>query len=97
MNSGLKVSDEIKATFDKLRLSKTLKAMIIKINDQGELEIEKTFPVEGFEPDCVKDAISDDESRYAIVDVSYKKDDGSIESKIVFCLFCSMSKIALFT
>ena len=48
MVSGIKTNEEVNAIYKQLRVDRKIKALIIKINDKAELEVESQYPVEGF-------------------------------------------------
>ena len=94
MVSGITSNQEVNDIYKKLRLDKTLKEIILKINDQTQLEVETEFPSEGFNYEDFISKFPDDESRFGIVDIDMSNETRK-DFKIVFILWCPLSCKAL--
>ena len=91
MVSGIKTNDDVNAIYKQLRVDRKVKALIIKINDKTELEVESQFPVEGFKYDDFVAAFPSDHGRFAVIDFDYDHPDGRKDFKIVFILWAPIN------
>ena len=81
MVSGIKTNEEVNAVYKQLRVDRKIKALIIKINDKTELEVESQFPTEGFKYDDFVAAFPSDQGRFAVIDFDYDHPDGRKDFK----------------
>ena len=91
MVSGIKTNEEVNAVYKQLRVDRKIKALIIKINDKTELEVESQFPTEGFKYDDFVAAFPSDQGRFAVIDFDYDHPDGRKDFKIVFILWAPIN------
>ncbi|KAF2073165.1 hypothetical protein CYY_005518 [Polysphondylium violaceum] len=86
MSSGVKLAGNCVATYEELKLKKTLRAIIYKIGDKSqEIEVEETLPASSSFADVIA-KLSDSECRYVIVDFAY--DHEGPKNKICFVAWC---------
>lgn len=91
MKSGINCNEEVNAIYKQLRVDRKIKALIIKINDKTELEVEAQFPVEGFKYEDFEAAFPSDHGRFAVIDFDYEHPDGRKDFKIVFILWAPIN------
>lgn len=91
MKSGINCNEEVNAVYKQLRVDRKIKALIIKINDKTELEVESQFPVEGFKYEDFVAAFPSDHGRFAVIDFDYEHPDGRKDFKIVFILWAPIN------
>lgn len=97
MNAGGSVPEEIQQAYnDKLSKGKTIKALLCRMTLKDQIELVKEYPTEGFDHEQVFADIPENECRYVFEDFTFPKEDGSIESKIVYILYCPIGKFFLF-
>jgi hypothetical protein len=94
MVSGITTNEAVNEVYKKLRIGRTLKGIILKINEQTELEVEKEFPAKDFNHDEFVSAFPTNEGRFGIIDISYDKEDRK-DYKIVFILWCPIAAKAI--
>ena len=95
MVSGITTNESVNDIYKQLRVDRKLKALIMKINDKTELEVEAQFPVEGFKYDDFVAAFPSDHGRFAVIDFDYEHEDGRKDFKIVFILWAPINCKAL--
>ena len=86
--SGIKTNEEVNAVYKQLRVDRKVKAIILKINDKTELEVETQFPTEGFQYSDFEAKFPQDDGRFAVIDFEYEHEDGRKDFKIIFILWC---------
>ena len=91
MVSGITSNEAVNAIYKQLRVDRKIKALIMKINEKTELEIEAQFPVEGFKYDDFVAAFPSDHGRFAVIDFDYEHPDGRKDFKIVFILWAPIN------
>ena len=91
MVSGITSTEAVNAIYKQLRVDRNIKALIMKINEKTELEVEAQFPVEGFKYDDFVAAFPSDHGRFAVIDFDYDHPDGRKDFKIVFILWAPIN------
>ena len=91
MVSGITSNEAVNAIYKQLRVDRKIKALIMKINEKTELEVEAQFPVEGFKYDDFVAAFPSDHGRFAVIDFDYYHPDGRKDFKIVFILWAPIN------
>ena len=91
MVSGITSNEAVNAIYKQLRVDRKIKALIMKINEKTELEVEAQFPVEGFKYDDFVAAFPSDHGRFAVIDFDYDHPDGRKDFKIVFILWAPIN------
>ena len=91
MVSGITSNEAVNAIYEQLRVDRKIKALIMKINEKTELEVEAQFPVEGFKYDDFVAAFPSDHGRFAVIDFDYDHPDGRKDFKIVFILWAPIN------
>ena len=91
MVSGITSNEAVNAIYKQLRVDRKIKALIMKINEKTELEVEAQFPVEGFKYDDFVAAFPSDHGRFAVIDFDYDDPDGRKDFKIVFILWAPIN------
>ena len=91
MVSGITSNEAVNAIYKQLRVDRKIKALIMKINEKTELEVEAQFPVEGFKYDDFVAAFPSDHWRFAVIDFDYDHPDGRKDFKIVFILWAPIN------
>ena len=94
MVAGITTNEAVNEVYKKLRIGRTLKWIILKINDKTELEVEKEFPSKDFKHDEFVSAFPANEGRFGIIDIEYDKEDRK-DYKIVFILWCPFGAKAI--
>merc|ERR1719311_2040137 len=86
MSSGVKVSDACVEVYNEIKMKKSKKYVLFKIENKKEIVIDsegdasKTF-------DDFKAALPEDQPRYGLVDIHYTTDDGRDQSKLTFVMW----------
>ena len=86
MSSGVKVADSCVEIYNEIKMKKSKKFVLFKIENKKEIVIDsegdasKTF--EDF-----KAALPEDQPRYGLVDIHYQTDDGRDQSKLTFVMW----------
>ena len=86
MSSGVKVSDACVEVYNEIKMKKSKKYVLFKIENKKEIVIDcdgdasKTF-------DDFKAALPEDQPRYGLVDINYTTDDGREQSKLTFVMW----------
>ena len=91
MVSGIKTNEEVNAIYKQLRIDRKIKALIMKINDNAELEVESQYPTEGFKYEDFEAGFPSDQGRFAVIDFNYTHDDGRLDFKIIFILWAPIA------
>ena len=91
MVSSITSNEAVNAIYKQLRVDRKIKALIMKINEKTELEVEAQFPVEGFKYDDFVAAFPSDHGRFAVIDFDYDHPDGRKDFKIVFILWAPIN------
>ena len=91
MVSGITSNEAVNAIYKQLSVDRKIKALIMKINEKTELEVEAQFPVEGFKYDDFVAAFPSDHGRFAVIDFDYDHPDGRKDFKIVFILWAPIN------
>ena len=91
MVSGITSNEAVNAIYKQLRVDRKIKALIMKINEKTEWEVEAQFPVEGFKYDDFVAAFPSDHGRFAVIDFDYDHPDGRKDFKIVFILWAPIN------
>ena len=91
MVSGITSNEAVNAIYKQLRVDRKIKALIMKINEKTELEVEAQFPVEGFKYDDFVAAFPSDHGRFAVIDFDYDHPDGRKDFKIVLILWAPIN------
>ena len=87
MVSGIKTNEEVLSVYKLLKNDRKLKALIIKINDKTELEVEKQYERKDFNYDDFLSGFPNDDSRFGVIDFNYTTEDGRPQEKILFILW----------
>ena len=87
MVSGIKTNEEVLSVYKLLKNDRKLKALIIKINDKTELEVEKQYERKDFNYDDFLLGFPNDDSRFGVIDFNYTTEDGRPQEKILFILW----------
>jgi hypothetical protein len=66
MVSGIKTNEEVNAIYKQLRIDRKIKALILKINDKAELEVESQYPTEGFKYEDFEAGFPSDQGRFSL-------------------------------
>ncbi|KAG0738057.1 hypothetical protein G6F16_000435 [Rhizopus arrhizus] len=83
MSSGVRTNPECLQKYQELKLGKTLKYIIYKLNDDyTEIIVEKA--VQNATYDEFLASLPENEPRYAVYDFDYEKSEGGQRNKIVF-------------
>ena len=87
VDTGIQVDDAVLEEFNKLRMKRTHRHLILKISDdKSRVEIEHIGEREAtFE--AFRDLIPKDSCRYGVFELEYQTPDGRTESKILFILY----------
>jgi len=86
MSSGVKVSDACVEVYNEIKMKKSKKFVLFKIENKKEIVIDcdgdntKTFA-------DFKAALPEAEPRYGLVDITYQTDDGREQSKLTFVMW----------
>lgn len=91
MVSGIKTNEAVNAVYKELKNDRKIKAMILKINDQTELEVEQSWKTEEFKHEDFTSKLPADDCRFAIVDFEYETSEGRKDFKILFILWAPIS------
>lgn len=91
MVSGIKTNEEVNSVYKLLKNDRTIKAMIMKINDHTEVEVEHQWKTEAFDHEEFISKLPSDDSRFAILDFDYETHDGIKTSKIIFILWAPIN------
>ena len=51
MDAGIRTNETVNSIYKQLRVDRKIKALIMKINEKAEVEVESQFPTEGFKYD----------------------------------------------
>jgi len=87
MASGVGVNDEAVTKFQDLKLGKSLRYIIYKLNDTNtEVVVEKTGPASATYADFQKSLPATD-CRYAVYDFEFSTPEGGTRNKIIFILW----------
>ena len=87
MASGVGVSDEFITKYQELKLGKSLRYIVYKLNeDNTSVVVEKSAPASASYADFVKELPPND-CRYAVYDFEFNVEDGGKRNKIVFVLW----------
>ena len=95
MDAGIRTNEAVNSVYKQLRVDKKIKALVMKINEKTELEVEAQFPTEGFKYDNFVAAFPSDHGRFAVIDFDYEHEDGRKDFKIVFILWAPINCKAL--
>ena len=95
MVSGIKTNEEVLSIYKLLKNDRKLKALIIKINDKTELEVEKQYERKQFNYDDFLSGFPSDDSRFGVIDCDYVTEDGRPQEKILFILWSPINAKAL--
>ena len=87
MDAGIRTNEAVNSVYKQLRVDRKIKALVMKINEKTELEVEAQFPTEGFKYDDFVAAFPSDHGRFAVIDFDYEHEDGRKDFKIVFILW----------
>lgn len=91
MVSGIKTNEDVNSVYKLLKNDRTVKAIIMKINDHTEIEVEHQWKTEEFDHEGFINKLPSDDSRFAILDFDYETQDGIKTSKIVFILWAPIN------
>ena len=91
MVSGIKTNEEVNAIYKQLRIDRKIKALVLKINDQTELEVETQLTTDGFKYEDFEAAFPSDQGRFAVIDFDYDHPDGRRDFKIIFILWAPIA------
>ena len=80
--SGVQVSDEVRSSFNKLKLTQELRYVMYVIKDSTMIVLEKQGERSMTYDDFVKE-LPERDCRYGVIDIEYVTDDGHSMSKIV--------------
>ncbi|PRP76932.1 hypothetical protein PROFUN_06210 [Planoprotostelium fungivorum] len=87
MASGVGVSDEVVTKFQDLKLGKSLRYIIYKLNETStEVVVEKTAPASATYAEF-QSSLPPNDCRYAVFDFEFSTPDGGSRNKIVFILW----------
>merc|ERR1712004_358583 len=93
MASGVTVKDECVEKYNSIKMKKTAKMMVFKIDDGLKfIEYEKEVPPEATWEECVK-LLPDNEPRYGLLDMEYTSDDGRPQNKLCFVFWSPDDKV----
>ena len=82
LQSGVQVSDEVRTSFNKLKLTQELRYVMYVIKDSTMIVLEKQGERSMTYDDFVKE-LPERDCRYGVIDIEYVTDDGRSMSKIV--------------
>lgn len=102
MNAGQQLSQEILTKYKtKLcaSMNPELQAYVLRMVKEGKedkvIEV-KEYPSEGFTHEALLADIPENECRYILEHFFIHKDDGSVDDRIVYILYCPNSKNIIF-
>ena len=72
MDLGIRTNEAVNSVYKQLRVDRKIKALVMKINEKTELEVEAQFPTEGFKYDDFVAAFPSDHGRFAVIDFDYE-------------------------
>ena len=87
MDAGIRTNEAVNSVYKQLIVDRKIKALVMKINEKTELEVEAQFPTEGFKYDDFVAAFPSDHGRFAVIDFDYEHEDGRKDFNIVFILW----------
>ena len=105
MNAGQQLSEEIKTKYKtKLcaSMNPELQAYVLRMvkgtskEDPDKVVEVKEYPTEGFSHDALLADIPENECRYILEHFLIHKDDGSVDDRIVYILYCPNCKNIIF-
>lgn len=91
MVSGIQCNEEVYSVYKLLKNDRSIKAMIMKINEKPEVIVEHQWKTAGFDHDEFINKLPSDDGRFAIMDFEYETQDGRKDFKIVFILWCPIN------
>ena len=75
MDAGIRTNEAVNSVYKQLIVDRKIKALVMKINEKTELEVEAQFPTEGFKYDDFVAAFPSDHGRFAVIDFDYEYEE----------------------